>query len=167
MYKKPEITDAECAAFSKKTGLQVSNRNWKGKRWPIVKSSQGRLMDTSYTGAEYTEIANKFSGDVLIMGLGFGKSVLDACDNPKVKSVTVVEINMDVAELFWLLHGKAFKGVKKLRIKECDAMEYTEANYDHVFIDCFHLPISKQDWNSKSSELRERFKESEIHQIRL
>lgn len=167
MYKRPEITDAECEDFSKTTGMDLSNRNWKGKRWPVLKDYQGRLLDTSYTSKEYEGIAKLFKGDVLILGLGFGKAVINACANTSVKSVTVLEINEHVTVLFWLLHGREFKGVEKLKIKEVDAMGYKTIKYTHVFIDIFHLPMSKREYLDQTETLRERFKKSETHQIRL
>jgi hypothetical protein len=167
MYKKPELTDTFCQDFSEGTGMQLSNRNWKGERWPVIKTGEGRLLDTSYTSKEYEDIAKEFSGDVLILGLGFGKAVLDACANSKVKSVMVIEINEHVTELFSVMYHREFKGAKKLRIKEIDAMEHKNTKYNHVFIDIFHLPMNKGVYIEQSQILRERFKKSEIHQIRL
>jgi hypothetical protein len=167
MYKRPILTDTFCKDFSDGTGMQLSNRNWKGERWPILKTGEGRLLDTSYTSKEYADIAKKFSGDVLILGLGFGKAVIDACANPKVKSVTVIENNEHITELFALMYHRQFKGSDKLSIKEMDAMEYKTTKYNHVFIDIFHLPMSKNVYLEQTQILRNRFSKSKIYQIRL
>lgn len=166
MYKRPEISDQDCESFSNKSGLHVSNRNWKGEKWPIIKDGR-QLIDTSYPSKEYEDIANKFKDTVLIFGLGFGKAVLDACANPKVKSITVVECNSKVIDLFWHIRGNNFEGFKKLKIVLKDAMKYKETKFKHVFIDNFHEPMNRQVYEKQTRELRKRFKSSVIHQIPL
>lgn len=169
MYR-PKLTDNECLKLSEGADIDVSNRNYNGEKWPVIKQGSYTL-DTSFSfqskDKRWTDIAKKFKGDVLILGLGFGKAVLDACANPNVKSVTVIEINEAVIDVFAYAHGK-FKGKMKMSIIHKDALKYdTKKKFDHVFIDIFHDVINIKEYKIQTRQLNEMFKGSEIHQIEL
>ncbi len=169
MYR-PIILSKDCENLSKDLGITVLNRNLHGEKWPIIKLN-GCTLDTSFSfhdnDKRWTDIAKKFSGDVLILGLGFGKAVLDACAKSSVKSVTVVELNEGVIDVFWLVHGKDFKGREKLIIENKDALTYKKTKFKHVFIDIFHNISKVGQYRTQTKQLRAMFKNSVIHQIPL
>jgi len=169
MYR-PEITDKQCEKLSKDLGILICNRNYDGKRWPIIKSG-GKVLDSSFSFAKQDprvkDIATKLKGNVLILGLGFGKAVLYTCENSQVKSVTVVEKNEGVIDLFALIN-KEMKGKSKLSIIHKDALEYeTKKKFDHVFIDIYHDVTNMIEYTLTIDKLSETFKKSTIHQIPL
>lgn len=169
MYR-PIITDEDCRNLSEKTGLEISNRNYKGERWPVVKDNTGTL-DTSFsfapTDKRWSNIAKKFKGNVLILGLGFGKSVIQACEMSRVQSVTVVENQEGIIEMFWIASGREFTGKDKLSIECKNAFEYDNTDFDHVFIDIFHDVSNLSEYKRQTRQLRNMFPNSEIHQIDL
>jgi len=170
MFKTPQISNETRINLGQKIGLDLINRkiNSTGEVHLFIKDGV-KVVDgtTSYNDKEYTDIINKFKGKVLLLGLGFGRSVIEACYNTKVKEVTVVERNPKVIKLFWELYGQKFKGVKKLSIIEEDADNYKEKGFDHVFIDIFCPPLDKRIYRLVMNKLRERFKGSIVHYIDL
>ncbi len=168
MYKGPQISDDKCKEISKELSLEVSNRLYKGVSYPVIKEGS-KIIDTAinYVNEDYTKIIKKLKGKVLILGLGMGRGVIEACASSKVESVTVVEIDQRVIDLFWIVYGHDFKGVKKLSIQLGDANDYKNTDFDNVFIDIFHPPFKKSVYTEAMDALKNRFKNITIHYIDL
>ncbi len=168
MYKGPKISNERCKELSKELGLEISNRSYKGVSYPVIKEGS-RVIDTAinYVSEHYDGIIKDLKGKVLILGLGMGRGVMEACASAKVKEITVVEINEGVVDLFWAIYGHDFKGAKKLSIEVKDAIDYKKTNYDHVFIDILHPPFNKSFYINTMDTLRDRFKKTNIHFIDL
>ena len=168
MYNGPQISNEIALQLSGESGLEVSNRTYKGVSYPVIKNG-AYIIDTAlnYISEDYQEIVDGLKGNVLILGLGIGRGIIGACAGSQVKSVTVVENTESIIDLFWKINGNEFKGVKKLSIVLGDATEYQETEFDHVFIDIFHPPFSKQYYQETMDGLRERFEGLKIHFIDL
>lgn len=169
MLKAPQIPSEDLKSMGDEVGLVVFNREYlDGLNYVVIKDSSTNI-DTAfnYLDPGYDAIISKFSGSVLILGLGVGRGIVEACAKKKVKEVTVVEKDIRIINLFWKLHGRDFKGVKKLSIIEGDAREYDNTEYDHVFIDIFHTPLDKKIYRKEMGELRERFESQKVHFIDL
>ena len=85
----------------------------------------------------------KSHGKVLTYGLGLGYYAFHALLKPDVTSVTVVERNPQVTEVFRRLLLPFFPRQEALRIIQADAFDYTEhiapaEGYDVVFTDLWH-----------------------------
>ena len=169
MFKEPKLTDLQCAEICKGMDLTLFNaRAHNGNK--LTMKLDRTIIDTIYSFEEsdpYTQIVNKLSGDVLILGLGFGYSILFACASDKVKSVKVIELHQEVIEVFKAIHGDKFKGSEKLTIINQDAIEYTSKGFDHVFIDCIHDVKNKTKYVDFMEQLKEKYIDSKIHYINL
>lgn len=128
----------------------------------------GQCIDTSlsYRDPRYKGVVKKLKANVLILGLGFGFAVLEACKKKYVKTVTVVENNPEIVALFYMMNGKRFPGYQKLEIILADAIkiDLSDRNLDHVFIDLFD--ISTDYHRSQMEILFDRYKGIEIHRIK-
>ena len=169
MYKEPQLTDERCAEISE--GLDIVLFNARAHNGNKLTMKKGKtVIDTIYSFSENNSIIpviKKLKKDVLILGLGFGKAVLEACASKDVKSVTVVEQLQDVVTVFYAIHGTNFKGSDKLTIVIKDALEYKKVKFDHVFIDIIHDVRDKEKYEQDMKILRERFKKSRVHFIDL
>ena len=105
--------------------LEIENESW--------------MLDAPSEQATIDPCALKAQGNTLVFGLGIGYFLYMACLNPKVKSLTVIEHNPHVIELFktWIL--PQFKTTVPIEIIHSDAYAYfTQENlsrYDYVFVD--------------------------------
>lgn len=89
------------------------------------------------------EAVNKATGNVLTFGLGLGYYAYMVSEKDDVESVTVVEINDDVIDLFNQHILPQFNNRDKIKIIKADAFEYAQnnlskGNYDFVFTDLWH-----------------------------
>ena len=83
------------------------------------------------------------SGNVLTLGLGLGYFAFHASQKETVTSVTVIEREHDVIELFQKLILPQFPHKEKIRIIRADAFDYMQtelpkASYDFIFADLWH-----------------------------
>jgi hypothetical protein len=86
------------------------------------------------------EAVDQAFGQVLAYGLGLGYYAYMISEKDDVESVTVVEMNDDVIELFTKYVLPQFKNAHKIKIIKADAFKYAEnhmskGNYDFVFTD--------------------------------
>ena len=84
-------------------------------------------------------------GNVLAFGLGLGYFPIEALFNDDVKSVTVVEKDPKIIEIFEKHIRPLIKNDKKLIIIKDDAFHYLKNNdidclFDYLFIDIWHNP---------------------------
>lgn len=88
-------------------------------------------------------IANS-RGNVLTLGLGLGYFAFSAAQKPEVTSVTVVERDASVIELFSTHLLPQFPNREKIRVVEADAFAFLEelepTAYDTLFADLWHDP---------------------------
>ena len=88
---------------------------------------------------------NKARGNVLVLGLGMGYVPFMLSLKNCVKSITIVERDQEIINLFNELIYPSFPNKEKIKIIKGDAVEYTrkaqkEATHDYVFADLWHDP---------------------------
>lgn len=164
----PQISNEKLLDINNNIGLYVFNREYKGDNYIIVKDGSTNI-DTAfnYLDEQYGDIINKLVGSVLILGLGIGRGVVEACGKSDVKKIMVIEKDIRVINLFWELHGTGFEGVKKLSIIEGDAISHESKDYDSVFIDIHQPPINKKTYRKNMTLLKSRFINTTVHYIDL
>lgn len=97
------------------------------------------MLDAPSEQATIDPCALKAHGNTLVFGLGIGYFLYMASLNPQVKSLTVIEHNSHVIELFkrWIL--PQFKTDIPIEIIHGDAYDYFSydnvSRYDYVFVD--------------------------------
>lgn len=88
------------------------------------------------------EPIKKANGDVLTFGLGLGYFAYMCSLKDDVKSVTIIEKDSSVIELFNKYILPQFKHKEKIKIIQLDAYEYLENNktypFDFIFVDIYH-----------------------------
>ncbi|WP_410771548.1 hypothetical protein [Fontibacillus sp. BL9] len=89
------------------------------------------------------EAVDQAFGNVLTFGLGLGYYAYMASEKDEVESVTVVELNEDVINLFSRYILPQFKNAHKIKIIQADAFEYARTQMpkekcDFVFTDLWH-----------------------------
>jgi len=82
-------------------------------------------------------------GKVLTFGLGLGYYAYMVSEKENVESVTIVDMNEDVIQLFKRHILPQFKNADKIKIIKSDAFVYAKTNlskekYDYVFTDLWH-----------------------------
>lgn len=84
---------------------------------------------------------NKVRGDVLVLGLGLGYFPYMASLKDEVKSITVIEKDPTIIEIY-KSNIAPFVGNSKINIVHADAFEYLKSNrdFDTVFADLWHNP---------------------------
>ena len=85
----------------------------------------------------------KAKGDVLVLGLGMGYVAFMMANKKDVKSVTIIEKDPNVINIFNNLLWPSFKNKEKIRIINDDALNYLkqkQARYDYIFADLWHSP---------------------------
>ena len=88
---------------------------------------------------------NKARGNVLVLGLGMGYVPFMLSLKNCVKSITIVERDQEIINLFNELVYPSFPNKEKIKIIKGDAVEYArkaqkEATYDYIFADLWHDP---------------------------
>lgn len=91
------------------------------------------------------ESIKESKGRVLAFGLGLGYYPIEALFNDKVSSVTVIEKDKKIIEIFNKHIAPLIKNNKKLTIINDDAFHYLKNNdvdslFDYLFIDIWHNP---------------------------
>ena len=89
------------------------------------------------------EPINEAKGHVLTFGLGMGYFAYMTSNKNEVETVTIVEKDSNVIELFKKVILPQFKNKDKITIVEADAFEYMESIFentkcDYVFTDIYH-----------------------------
>ena len=85
---------------------------------------------------------NKAKGHVLVLGLGLGYVAFMMALKNEVKSVTIIEKDQDIINLFNYLIAPHFVNKNKIKIIKDDAVNYVRRNqkYDYIFADLWHSP---------------------------
>lgn len=105
-----------------------------GRIWMTVTPNEVETMKEAVKGAR---------GKVLAYGLGLGYYAYMVSEKEEVNSITVVEKNSDIIQLFQTHIFPQFKHAEKVQIIEADAFEYAKQvmpamGYDFVFTDLWH-----------------------------
>lgn len=107
-----------------------------GREWMAVKPSEILTMQPAIENAH---------GNVLAYGLGLGYFAFMASGKRSVKSVTIVEKDSNIIELFKTELLPQFPNAEKISIIEADAFEFAEKlsaegaeHYDYIFTDIWH-----------------------------
>ena len=84
----------------------------------------------------------KAKGNVLVLGLGMGYVPFMMALKTEVKSITIVEKDPDIIELFNSLIYPSFKNKEKIKIIQGDAINHVNKNnrFDYIFADLWHSP---------------------------
>jgi len=117
--------------FSQKFSYPAVYQN--GRLWMSVTPNEINTMK---------EPIQKASGDVLTFGLGLGYFAYMCSLKDDVSSVTIIERDSSVIELFNKYILPQFEHKEKIKIIKIDAFEYLENNdfypFDFVFVDIYH-----------------------------
>ena len=85
----------------------------------------------------------KAKGNVLILGLGMGYVAYMMANKKEVKSITIIEKDPNVINIFNNLLWPHFNNKEKIKIINDDAINYlkrNQRNYDYIFADIWHSP---------------------------
>ena len=85
----------------------------------------------------------KAQGHVLVLGLGMGYVAYMMANKKEVKSVTVIEKDSNVINIFNNLLWPSFSSKEKIKIINDDALNYLkrkQRDYDYIFADIWHSP---------------------------
>jgi hypothetical protein len=133
VVKEAESNDIEIKRLLEKPfvfGLYSRGRQW--MVWDTHTNIQIKQLYSSFDMAH---------GDVLISGLGFGIVAMWIASKPTVKSVTVLEVSLDVISIFKENNTLP----DKMTIVNCDASNYsTDKHYDCLLLD--HYENQRPDW---------------------
>lgn len=87
---------------------------------------------------------DKGKGNVLVLGLGMGYVPYMLAIKDSVKSITIIEKDQNIIDLFNDLIWPKFANKEKIKIIKDDAVLYAkkqkEAAYDYIFADLWHEP---------------------------
>lgn len=105
-----------------------------GVEWMAIKPNEIETMKLHI---------EKMSGDVCVFGLGIGYFAYMVSEKKDVKSVTVVERDSSIIELFERYILPQFPNKEKIKIVKSDAFEYAKSimvneKFDHAFVDLWH-----------------------------
>lgn len=100
-------------------------------------------------------------GNVLTFGLGLGYYAYMVSEKENVESVTIVDMNEDVIQLFKKYVLPQFKNAHKIKIIKADAFEYAQKHmsngkYDFVFTDLWHDVSDGIDMYLKMKKVEEQ-----------
>ena len=102
------------------------------REWMAIKPNEIETMRIPIQNA---------SGDVVAFGLGIGYYAYMVSLKPEVKSVTIVETDSNVIELFMRFILPQFSEGHKIKIIQSDAFEFVRSNvssFDFAFVDLWH-----------------------------
>jgi hypothetical protein len=100
-------------------------------------------------------------GNVLTFGLGLGYYAYMVSEKENVESVTIVDMNEDVIQLFQKYVLPQFKNAHKIKIIKADAFEYAQKHtvngkYDFVFTDLWHDVSDGMDMYVKMKKIEQQ-----------
>lgn len=101
---------------------------------------------------------NEATGNVLTYGLGLGYYAYMVSMKEDVKTVTIIEKDKEIIELFNKYILPQFKYKDKIKIINMDAFEYfiKDIYYDFVFVDIWHDPSDGIDLYLKFKSLEKK-----------
>lgn len=113
------------------------------------------------------DIKNAY-GNVITFGLGLGYYAYEVSKKENVNSVTIIEKDSKVIELFKRNILPSFINQEKIKIIKADAFNYFEndmkdSNYDYAFIDIYHTPDDALPLYLKFKHLEKKHSFKNIH----
>ena len=104
----------------------------------------------------HLELAN---GDILVLGLGLGYFPYMASLKENVKSITIVENDKNIIDIFNSHLISNFKHKDKITIIQYDAVEYLKKHHDftYIFADLWHDPTDGIDLFIKLKKLETEY----------
>ncbi|MCR5455473.1 MAG: hypothetical protein K6F33_10850 [Bacteroidales bacterium] len=131
-----------------------------GREWMAVKPSEILTMQPAIENAH---------GNVLAYGLGLGYFAFMASGKRSVKSVTIVEKDSEIINLFKTELLPQFPNAEKISIVEADAFEYAESlaadnapHYDYIFTDIWHDTADGLAMYLKIKRINAKIKDTEF-----
>lgn len=121
----------------------------KGEIWMNISPNEINTMQPSIDEA---------SGDVLVYGLGLGYYPFMVALKDDVKSITIIERDEKIINIFKENLFPHFINKDKIKIIKSDAFEYQKNHkekYDYVFVDLWHNPIDGLPMYLKFKELEQ------------
>lgn len=140
------FTREDTTADEKNNFAEMTSVGYFDKKVPYLMLTQGEEIWMSITPHEINTmkkpIAQAF-GDVLTFGLGLGYFAYEISNKDDVNSVTIIEKDAKVIELFKKNILPLFTHKEKIRIIKIDAFLYfdremKDTHYDYVFVDIYH-----------------------------
>lgn len=116
------------------------------REWMLITPNEIETMDKPIKEA---------FGNVLTYGLGLGYFAYMTSLSKKVESVTIVECDKEVIEIFNKYILPQFEYKDKIKVIQSDAYEYAsrQEKYDYVFVDIWHDPSDGVDAYKKFKSL--------------
>ena len=108
--------------------------SYKNEIWMNISPNEINTMKSSIEEA---------NGDILVFGLGLGYYPFMVALKDNVKSVTIIEKDKNIIEIFKKHLFPFFINKDKIQIIEADAFEFMKNNkvhYDYSFVDLWHNP---------------------------
>ncbi len=145
-YEKFELSEYESYLYYYVKDLRIPRLCFFNERFTypmLTKSVDGQekvVMElTPYSINTIEDIAAKTLGDVLVLGLRMGYYSYLVSLKAKVKSVTIIENDQTLIDMFETLILPQFKKAQKIKIIKADAFDYIseleDGNYRHCFVD--------------------------------
>ena len=110
--------------------------------YPVIMQKKRIWMSFAPHDTETSEYQISHAhGKVLTYGLGLGYFAYMASEKKNVESVTVIEYDQNIIDLFKEHLLPLFPHPEKIRIIQCDAVAYgrdAEEKYDYLFADIWH-----------------------------
>lgn len=130
----------------KENGKQIPKIGFFEKKFVYPVVTENNRLWMSITPNEINSMKKDISdayGNVLTFGLGLGYFQYMCSIKENVKSITIIEKNKEIIELFNKLILKQFKNRDKIKIINIDAFQYIEEEmenneFDFVFVDLWH-----------------------------
>jgi hypothetical protein len=121
--------------------LETLSLKLKGEVWMLDVPSEAQTIDP---------LAQKAQGNVVAFGLGIGYYIFMALKNPNVESITVIEKNPLVIQLFKTYILPQFHAVIPIKIIEADALEWFNEEklkaFDTIFVDVYQSLDDGLEW---------------------
>lgn len=122
-----------------------------GKYVKLMVDGQTMMSDVPMEMLTNAEVINRAKGRVFIAGLGMGMILIPILASHRVKTVTVVESNLDVLKIV-LPQLQAYMGgsgldLRKLKIIHCDVLKYIpqDGKFDTIYFDIWPT-VSGENW---------------------
>ena len=114
-------------------------------RFPAIVEGDGNIPWMTVEPVEinsFENIIDEANGNVLLIGCGLGYVAYMMSLKEEVKSITIVDLNEDILEIFNQYILPQFRNKDKIKTIKSDALEYLSSEdltkYDYVNVDIWH-----------------------------
>lgn len=152
--------------FSEKTTVSYFTK--KVKYLSLIMKKEVWMSITPHEINTMKKNISEASGDVITFGLGLGYFAYEVSNKNNVKSITIIEKDGKVIELFKRNILPFFPHPEKIKIIKQDAFvffdtEMRNLNYDYVFIDIYHTPDDALPLYLKFKNIERKHNFNNIH----